>query len=66
MSTSSRRLMAGFKTGKPSRTPGKDKGGSCVKTDLKTWGAQANPYKLRGGALHKYEKYKEVTSAMNK
>lgn len=51
---------------RPSQTPGKDKGGSCVKSDLKTWGITANPYKLHGGDLSRYDKYRELTSSMNK
>lgn len=66
MATSSRRLSALLKTGKPSRTPGKDKGGNCTTNDLKRWGARANPYKLRGHALKKYHAYREETSAVNK
>ncbi|HEX7646350.1 MAG TPA: hypothetical protein VF450_02945 [Noviherbaspirillum sp.] len=66
MTTTSRGLSRKARTSTPSRTPGKDKGGSCVKTELKTWGANANPYKLRGSARQRYEVYRETTNAMNK
>jgi hypothetical protein len=63
--TTSRRM--GGKTVKArSQTPGKDKGGSCVKNDLKTWGIRANPYKMRGGDLEKYDRYCAMTNGLNK
>ena len=64
MRTSSRRVGMVGKTS--SRTRGKEKGGNCVKDPLKTWGMRANPYKLRGGEFERYQKYCQITSAMNK
>jgi hypothetical protein len=64
MRTTSRRVG---KTGKTtSQTRGKDKNESCQKTDLKTWGMNANPYKLSGGDVSKYEAYCQQTNAMNR
>lgn len=63
MATTSRRLSA--KANKASRTPGKLKGASCNKSPLKTWGMNANPYKLKGGDLERYSKYCQETWAMN-
>jgi len=64
MATTSRRLGKSVKA--RSQTRGKEKGGSCAKEELKTWGIRANPYKLRGGELNKYNKYCDMTSALNK
>lgn len=62
--TTSRRV--GKVTRTSSQTRGKEKGGNCVREELKTWGMRANPYKLRGGELSRYEKYCQMTSGMNK
>lgn len=66
MTTTSRRLSAKSRVAKPSHTPGKTKGGNCVKSELKTWGGKANPYKLSGGDVHKYAKYTELVHSLNK
>lgn len=66
MTTTSRRISAKTKTHKPSHTAGRDKGGNCAKTELKTWGASANPYKLKGGALHRFHEYSEMVKGLNK
>lgn len=57
MSTTSRRLSAKSRVSRPSHTPGKTKGGNCVKSSLKTWGMNANPNKLKGGDVGKYAAY---------
>lgn len=57
MTTTSRRLSAKSRTNKPSHTPGKTKGGTCVKSELKTFGMNANPYKLRGFRASQYISY---------
>lgn len=57
MTTTSRRLSAKARTSKPSHTPGKTKGGTCVKSELKTFGMSANPYKLRGYRANQYAAY---------
>lgn len=62
--TTSRRLGKGTKT--RSQTKGKEKGGNCAKSELKTWGATANPYKLSGGDVGKYQKYCAMTSGINR
>lgn len=65
MATSSRRLSQRAKGNKASHTPGRDKGPSCKKSDLKSWGATANPYKLKGAALHKYRDYSDHVYSIN-
>jgi hypothetical protein len=63
MTTSSRRLSQKGRTSKPSHTSGKSKGGQCVKSALRTFGMNANPYKLKGAAANRYIKYcREVDS----
>lgn len=48
MSTSSRRLSAKSKSHRNSHTPGKDKGGFCVKMNEAGIGVSSNPYKGQG------------------
>ena len=64
MRTTSRRIGKSVKA--KSQTRGKEKGGNCVRTELKTWGMRANPYKLTGGDLDRYSKYCAITNAANK
>jgi hypothetical protein len=65
MRTTSRRL--GKASIKPkSQTKGKEKGDKCQKSELKSWGMKANPYKLAGAELDRYERYRAVTNSMNK
>lgn len=65
MATTSRRLSAKCKTAKPSHTPGREKGGNCVKTALKTFGATANPYKLKGYGLRLFDAYTDEVYRLN-
>jgi hypothetical protein len=66
MSTSSRRLSQMMRESRPSQTKGKEKGGSCVKSDLKEFGRSANPYKLSGDKLNRYREYCSHTDGLNK
>lgn len=66
MTTTSRRLSLKLKQHKASHTAGREKGGNCAKTELKTWGARANPYKLKGGDIKKFNEYSEVVRGLNK
>lgn len=66
MSTSSRRLAAKARNNRPSHTPGKTKAESCQRSPLKTFGMNANPYKLKGAAAQRYEVYCKHVDAMNK
>lgn len=66
MTTTSRRLAAKSKDSKPSHTAGKTKGGNCVKSPLKTWGATANPYKLKGGQAQLFVVYSAEVRKLNK
>lgn len=64
MRTTSRSLGKSVKA--KSQTRGKEKGGNCARSELKTWGMNANPYKLAGGDLDRYNKYCALTTGLNK
>jgi hypothetical protein len=64
--TTSKRIGASLRSSRPSSTPGKTKGGNCVRSELKTWGIRANPNKLRGGDADRYAKYCATTNGLNK
>lgn len=57
MSTSSRRLSQKTKPSRNNHTPGKDKGGYCVRKPDAMLACSANPYKGRGlgAAQGKYD-----------
>lgn len=59
MTTTSRRLSAKAKTSKNQHTPGKSKGGFCVKPKDAGIAMTGNPYKgagLKGGNLSTYDR----------
>ena len=66
MTTTSRRLSQRGAHARTSHTPGKEKGGNCTKSPLKTFGMNANPYKLKGNKATQYVKYSELTRSLNK
>lgn len=49
-----------------SQTKGKEKGGNCAKSELKTWGMKVNPYKLSGGEVDRYRKYCAQIDGINR
>lgn len=60
MTTTSRRLAAKGKTNKPSHTPGKDKGGFCVRSADAAIACTTNPYKgqgLKGQVKARYNRW---------
>lgn len=66
MSTTSRRLSNKARGNKSNHTPGKEKGATCQKSDLKRWGASANPYKLNGRAAHRFLEYTDHVKQLNR
>ncbi len=59
MATTSRRLSAKSKISKPSHTPGRTKGGFCVKPKDAGTAMSGNPYKgdgLKGNQLSTYSR----------
>lgn len=65
MTTTSRDIARRTRPSRPSQTPGREKGGNCVKTELKSWGSTVNPYKLSLGGLHRYQGYCRQMDAAN-
>lgn len=66
MSTSSRRLSAKARGNKNNQTAGKEKGPNCQKSELKSWGATANPYKLSGRQGQRFLEYTDMIKSLNK
>lgn len=68
MSTSSRRLSEQAKPSRNSHTPGKDKGGFCVRSPDSAIACSANPYKgagLKGQNRAKYNRFWDKMLAVN-
>lgn len=68
MSTSSRRLSARGRTSKNSHTPGKDKGGNCVRSPDASIACSTNPYKgqgLKGQVKARYNRFWTKMYAVN-
>jgi hypothetical protein len=68
MATTSRRLSAKGKTSKPSHTPGKTKGGFCVRHPDAHIAISANPYKgegLKGNKKASYNRWWARMLAVN-
>jgi len=67
MSLSGRTVSRALKNNsKNNQTKGRDKGESCQKSALKEFGRNANPYKMRGQNLKKYQDYCAHVDSMNK
>lgn len=66
MSTTSRGLSNKLKHSRMSHTPGKEKGGNCTKSPLKTFGMNANPYKLKGHAAKQFVDYSNHVRSANR
>lgn len=66
MSTSSRRLSQRAKGNKNNQTAGRDKGPNCQKSELKSWGASVNPYKLSGRQGQRFLEYTDHVKSLNK
>ena len=66
MTTTSRRLSLRSAHARASHTPGKEKGGNCTKSPLKTFGMNANPYKLKGHKASQFVNYTAHVKSINK
>ena len=66
MTTTSRGISQRLKHARTSHTPGKQKGESCQKSPLKTFGQNANPYKLTGAKASQFVDYSNAVRSMNK
>lgn len=69
MATTSRRLSARGKASRNNHTPGKDKGGNCVRTPDAALATRINPYKgqgLKGNTLASYTRFWARAAAVNK
>lgn len=69
MATTSRRLCAKAKAHRNSHTPGKDKGGNCVRTPDAMLAISVNPYKgqgLKGNTLSSYNRFWARAASANK
>lgn len=66
MTTTSRGISQKLKHSRASHTPGKDKGINCTKSPLKTFGMNANPYKLKGHAAKQFVHYSAAVRSLNK
>lgn len=56
MSTTSRRLSQSSKHNRNQHTPGKEKGGNCVRPKDYGLAVNGDPTKLKGGALQVYHR----------
>ena len=68
MATTSRRLSAKAKTSKGSHTPGKTKGGNCVRHPDSHIACSANPYKgdgLKGNKRASYTRWWDRMKSIN-
>ena len=69
MTTTSRRLSQRNKHNRNQNTPGKDKGGNCVRPKDFGLAINGDPTKLKGGQLNTYDrlwaKYKLANGAKN-
>lgn len=69
MTTTSRRVSQASRTHKPSHTPGKDKGGNCVRPKDHGIFTNGNPYKgagLKGDKGNRYLRIADRYAAANK
>lgn len=63
--TTSRRVSAAAKASRNSHTPGKTKGGNCIRPKDFGLYTKGNPYKMRGGTANRYLNLSARYSGLN-